>query len=269
MLDSSGASVSGAQVTVTDTGTNLSREVTAGEGGAYLFGELPLGTYKVTAAKAGFKTAVADGIKVATAITQRVDLTLSPGEAKELVEVREAAALVDTVGDTQGGTLDSKQLADLPTNGRDFDKAILLVPGANADAAGITDSPGSFGTFSMNGNRGRSNNYLLDGTDMNDGYRNDPAINQAGVFGTPATLLPLDALAEIPVISGADAQFGRNAGAIVNIVTKSGTNDLHGSVFEDFRNSAMDARNFFNTARDAAESIPQQQLRRRRWAGRS
>jgi len=248
VLDSSGASVSGAQVTVTDTGTNLSRVVTAGEGGAYVFGELPLGTYKVTAAKAGFKTAVADGITVATATVQRVDLTLSPGEAKELVTVRESAALVDTIGDTQGGTLDSKQLADLPTNGRDFDKAILLVPGANADAAGITDSPGSFGTFSMNGNRGRSNNYLLDGTDMNDGYRNDPAINQAGVFGTPATLLPLDALAEIPVISGADAQFGRNAGAIVNIVTKSGTNELHGSVFEDFRNSAMDARNFFNTA---------------------
>ena len=248
VLDSSGASVSDARVTVTDTATNLSREVTSGDGGAFLFGELPLGTYKVSAAKAGFRTAVADGIKVATAITQRVDLTLSPGEAKELVEVREAAALVDTVGDTQGGTLDSKQLAELPTNGRDFDKAILLVPGASADPAGITDSPGSFGTFSMNGNRGRSNNYLLDGTDMNDGYRNDPAINQAGVFGTPATLLPLDALAEIPVISGADAQFGRNAGAIVNIVTKSGTNDFHGSAFEDFRNSAMDARNFFNTS---------------------
>jgi hypothetical protein len=248
VLDSSGASVAGAQVTVTNTDTNLSREVKAGDGGDYLFGELPLGTYKVSAAKAGFKTAVVDGIKVATATIQRADLTLSPGEAKELVEVREAAALVDTIGDTQGGTLDSRQLADLPTNGRDFDKAILLVPGASADPAGITDSPGSFGTFSMNGNRGRSNNYLLDGTDMNDGYRNDPAINQAGVFGTPATLLPLDALAEIPVISGADAQFGRNAGAIVNIVTKSGTNELHGSAFEDFRNSAMDARNFFNTA---------------------
>ena len=247
VLDSSGATVPGAQVTVTDTATNLSRQATAGEGGAYLFGELPLGTYKVSAAKAGFRTAVSDGIAVTTASTQRVDLTLSPGEAKEVVEVRERTALVDTVGDTQGGTLDSRQMADLPINGRDFDKAILLVPGASADPAGITDSPGSFGTFSMNGNRGRSNNYLLDGTDMNDGYRNDPAINQAGVFGTPATLLPLDALAEIPVISGADAQFGRNAGAIVNIVTKSGTNDLHGSAFEYFRNSALDARNFFNT----------------------
>ncbi len=144
VLDSSGASVPGAQVTVTDTATNLSRQATAGEGGAYLFGELPLGTYKVSAAKAGFRTAVADGITVTTASAQRVDLTLSPGEAKELVEVREQAALVDTVGDTQGGTLDSRQLGDLPTNGRDFDKVILLVPGANADAAGITDSPGSF-----------------------------------------------------------------------------------------------------------------------------
>jgi hypothetical protein len=247
VLDSSGAAVPGAEVTVTSTDTNLVRKVTADDAGAYLFGELPLGAYKVAASKQGFRTAVADGIKVATALTQRVDLTLSPGEAHELVEVKEAVALVDTVNDTQGGTLDSVQMADLPINGRDYDKAILLVPGASADPAGITDSPGSFGTFSMNGNRGRSNNYLLDGTDMNDGYRNDPAINQAGVFGTPATLLPLDALAEIPVISGADAQFGRNAGAIVNIVTKSGTNELHGSVFEYFRNSALDARNFFNT----------------------
>ena len=81
VLDSSGASVSGAQVTVTDTATNLSREATSGEGGEFLFGELPLGTYKVSATKAGFRTAVADGIRVATAITQRVDLTLSPGEA--------------------------------------------------------------------------------------------------------------------------------------------------------------------------------------------
>ncbi len=251
VVDSSGGAVQGALVTATDTATNLSRQVTTDDGGAYRFAELPLGSYKVTAARAGFRTAAADGIKLATAATQRVDLTLSPGEARELVEVREQVALVDTVGDAQGGTLNSQQMADLPINGRDFDKAILLVPGASADPAGITDSPGSFGTVAVNGNRGRSNNYLLDGTDMNDGYRNDPAINQAGVFGTPATLLPLDALAEIPVISGADAQYGRNAGAIVNMVTKSGTNDFHGSAFEYFRNSALDARNFFNTVPSA------------------
>lgn len=81
---------------------------------------------------------------------------------------------------------------------------------------------------------------------MNDRFRNLPAINQGGVFGIPATPLPVDALAEVPVISGADAQFGRNSGAIVNLVTKSGTNTVHGSVFEFFRNNDMDARNKFN-----------------------
>lgn len=101
------------------------------------------------------------------------------------------------------------------------------------------------GLFSINGSRGRSNNYLLDGTDMNDGFRNLPAINQGGVFGTPSTILPIDALAEVPIISNGEAQFGRNSGAIVNMVTRSGSNALHGSVYEYFRNNALDARNFF------------------------
>src|SRR5207249_2667627 len=131
-------------------------------------------------------------------------------------------------------------------NGRDYTKLIFLNPGVAGSPDQITDSPGSFGEFSMNGARGRSNNYLLDGTDMNDGYRNDPAINEAGVFGTPATILPIDAVAEVNVISNFQPEYGRNSGAVVNIVTKSGTNTIHGSAAEYFRNSALDARNFFN-----------------------
>ena len=100
----------------------------------------------------------------------------------------------------------------------------------------------------MNGARGRSNNFLLDGTDMNDGYRNDPAINQAGVFGTPATILPVDAVAELAVLSNFAPEYGRNAGGVINIVTKSGTNQIHGTAANYFRNDALDARNFFNTA---------------------
>src|SRR5437660_6019767 len=100
----------------------------------------------------------------------------------------------------------------------------------------------------MNGARGSSNNFSLYGTDMNNQYRNDPAINEAGVFGTPATILPIDAVAELRVLSNFEAEYGRNAGAVINIVTKSGTNDLHGSLIEYFRNSALDARNFFKFA---------------------
>ena len=88
----------------------------------------------------------------------------------------------------------------------------------------------------MNGARGRSNNFLLDGTDMNDGYRNDPAINEAGVSATPATILPIDAISDMNVLSNYEPEYGRNAGAVVNIVTKSGTNEIHGDFFEYFRN---------------------------------
>jgi hypothetical protein len=102
----------------------------------------------------------------------------------------------------------------------------------------------------MNGSRGRANNFLLDGTDMNDGFRNDPAINEAGVFGDPATILPLDAVAELKVISNYEAEYGRNSGAVINIVTKSGTNTLHGSLLEYFRTGKLGARNYFNFAPD-------------------
>ena len=114
----------------------------------------------------------------------------------------------------------------------------------------------------MNGSRGRSNNFLLDGTDMNDGYRNDPAINEAGVFGDPATILPIDAVAELRVLSNYEAEYGRNSGAVVNIVTKSGTNQWHGSALEYYRSGAMGARNYFNIAQPAEKSVHQQPVRR-------
>src|SRR5207302_7762567 len=145
--------------------------------------------------------------------------------------------LVETTSNDLGGVITAQTVENMPVNGRDYTKLIFLNPGVAGSPDQITDSPGSFGEFSMNGARGRSNNYLLDGTDMNDGYRNDPAINEAGVFGTPATILPLDAVAEVNVLSNFQPEYGRSAGAIVNIVTKSGTNVLHGSLIEYFRNN--------------------------------
>ena len=148
---------------------------------------------------------------------------------------------METTNDTLGGMLTQDTVKDLPINGRDYTKLIYLNPGVAGSPDQITDSPGSFGEFSMNGARGRSNNFLLDGTDMNDGYRNNPAINEAGVFATPATILPIDAVSDMHVLSNFEPEYGRNGGAIVNIVTKSGTNALHGSLFEYFRNDALDA----------------------------
>jgi len=247
VTDASGAAIPGAQVTVTTTDTGLTRSAVTGGDGNYFFNELPLAAYKVTATMPGFASRSVGQVQVTVAETRKVDLTLSLGESREVVEVTAEVAVIDATGDTQGGAVGSRQLADLPIDGRDFSKAILLVPGASADPSAVSDSPGSFGTVSVNGNRGRSNNYLLDGTDMNDGFHNNPAINEAGVWGTPGTLLPFEAVAEVAVISGADAEFGRNSGSVVNIVTKSGTNQLHGSAFEFFRNSALDSRNYFNS----------------------
>ena len=151
-------------------------------------------------------------------------------------------------------------MAELPINGRDFTKLLELVPGTTSDPVGSTESAGSYGLFTLNGNRGRSNNYLLDGTDMNDGYRNLPSINQAGVWGCPSTILPVDALAEVPVTGSPEAEFGRSSGATVNIVTKSGSNQIHGSAFEYFRDGAMGARNFFNTADQPKNSFTNHQF---------
>lgn len=245
--DATGGALPGATVTATNVGTGLARTTTTDSVGGYTFAELPLGDYNVAASLTGFQAQTVKGVHIDAASVRRVNLTLGAAGLAENVEVVAGAALVDTTRNTQGGTLQGEQVSELPVNGRDFTKLMALVPGTAADPSSINDSPGSFGLFSANGNRGRSNNYLLDGTDMNDGYRNLPAINQGGVFGTPSTILPVDAVQEFPIMSGAEAEYGRNAGAIVNIVTRSGTNSLRGSVFEYFRDDALGARNYFNT----------------------
>src|ERR1044071_8204284 len=198
---------------------------------------------------------------VEVASERRVDVTLQVGGRDNVVVVA-TNVQVETTTNTLGGTITTKAAEDLPINGRDFTKFLVTVPGATGDPSGATDSPGSFGLFSANGNRGRANNYLLDGTDMNDGYRNLPAINEAGVFGTPATILPIEAISEAAILSNFEAEYGRNSGAIVNIVTKSGTNDFHGSLFEFFRNNKLDARNFFNPKPD-----PETQFRNNQFGG--
>ena len=260
VTDTSGAAVADAKVTVTSVGTGLSRSLQSDSEGNFHFSELPVGNYTVTAVKSGFSTQNVKGVLVTVSADTRADMKLSPGQVQQVVEVNAENPLVDTSSATVGGTIEAQQLESIPVNGRDFTHVMALVAGATADPAGVSESPGSFGYLSVNGNRGRSNNYLLDGTDMNDGYRNDPAVNEGGVFGVPATILPIDALEAIPVISGAEAEYGRNSGGIVNIITKSGTNELHGSVFEYFRNNALDARNFFNARPGAQNSFHNNQF---------
>ena len=247
VTDPTGAVVSGASVMVRNVATGLERTTQTSADGSYSIPELPIGTYTVTVSLAGFETSVTKGVVVDVATDRRVDASLKTGQVSQQVEVSgEELPQVDTTSAELGGTLTSQTIENLPVNGRDYTKLIYLNPGVAGSPDQISDSPGSYGEFSMNGSRGRSNNYLLDGTDMNDGYRNDPAINEAGVFGDPATILPIDAVAELRVLSNYEAEYGRNSGAVVNIVTKSGTNTWHGSALEYLRTGELGARNYFN-----------------------
>src|SRR5205807_8719798 len=196
------------------------------------------------------------GVTVDVAGERRVDAALKTGAVSSRVKVAgDLLPQVETTSAELGGTLTAETIESLPVNGRDYQKLIYLNPGIAGSPDQISDSPGSYGTFSMNGSRGRANNFLLDGTDMNDGYRNDPAINEAGVFGDPATILPLDAVAELRVLANYEAEYGRNSGAVVNIVTKSGTNQWHGSLLEYWRSGQLGARNYFNFAPDPKNSF--------------
>ncbi len=249
VTDPNGAVIPNAIVAAVNIGTALTRSTVTDSDGNYTLTELPTGKYEVRVQADGFQNATVAGVIVEVSSERRVDVQMSLAGVDTVVIVAPIAQ-VETTSNTLGGTISSAQVADLPVNGRDFTKFLTLVPGATGDPSGATDSPGSFGLFSANGNRGRSNNFLLDGTDMNDGYRNLPAINEAGVFGTPATILPVEAIAEAAVLSNFEAEYGRNSGAVINIVTKSGTNEFHGSLFEFFRNNRLDARNFFNPKPD-------------------
>jgi len=247
VTDSTGAAIPGAQVTVSSPSTGLSRTVVANDRGDYVASELPLGIYSITVAKEGFRTTTLTEIPVRVGSPARADAKLAAGTVEQVVQVNADVPLVETASNTTGGTIEAAEAAELPINGRDYTKLLELVPGASSDPVGSTESAGSYGLFSLNGNRGRSNNYLLDGTDMNDGYRNLPSVNQAGVWGCPSTILPVDALAEIPVTGSSEAEFGRSSGATVNIVTKSGTNSFHGGATESYRNDSLSARNYLNT----------------------
>ena len=247
VTDATGAVIAGAKVSVRNLGTGQERSTTTSGDGSYSLPELSIGTYTVTISQTGFQTSVTTGVVVDVATERRVDAALKAGQVSQTVEVSgEQLPQVETTSAELGGTLTAENVESLPVNGRDYTKLIYLNPGVAGSPDQISDSPGSYGTFSMNGSRGRSNNFLLDGTDMNDGYRNDPAINEAGVFGDPATILPIDAVAELRVLSNYESEYGRNSGAVVNIVTKSGTNQFHGSLLEFWRDGSLGARNYFN-----------------------
>jgi hypothetical protein len=192
VTDPSGALVSGAKVTVKNVATGLERSTQTSADGSYSIPELPIGTYTVTITQPGFQTSSTTGVVVDVATERRVDAAMKTGKTSETVEVSgELLPQVETTSAELGGILTEQAIQNVPVNGRDYTKLIYLNPGVAGSPDQISDSPGSFGTFSMNGSRGRSNNFLLDGTDMNDGYRNEFEVNTINHYARIALPRPL------------------------------------------------------------------------------
>lgn len=250
VTDSTGAAVVGAAVTATNIATGLARNATSSSDGSYAIPELPAGEYHVKAASAGLQVAdVRATVAVGTTTTLDLQLRVSSARTEVIVnggDLGAFAPVIETSRDVLGEVVDQKLVTELPLNGRDFGKLVALIPGATVEPSGVAAIQSGFGQFSINGNRDRSNNYTLDGTDNNDPFFNNSALNQTGIGGAPASLLPIDAIEEFNLQSQFPAEYGRNSGSVVNIVTRSGSNKLHGSVFEFLRNDRLDARNYFN-----------------------
>ena len=249
ITDAHGLRVAGAKVIARNLGTSETREVTADADGDYRFLELPAGEYEVTAVAPGLQEARVSRVRVEVGTETIIGVSLSQvKDRQDTVTVVETVPLMETSSTTLSQVVDRQLVQELPLNGRDFGKLVALTPGVTVEGSGVAGSEKGFGQFNINGNRDRSNNYNLDGTDNNDPFFNNSALNQVGITGAPATLLPLDAIQEFSIQSQFGSEYGRNSGSVVNIITRSGTNVLHGSLYEYNRNSAFDARNYFNTA---------------------
>jgi hypothetical protein len=239
VTDSSGAAVAEASVQIENTGTAVSQTLNTDGQGRYNATNLAVGTYKVTASKPGFATVVRTGVNLTVGSSLLEDFTLQVGQSNQTVTVAAEVAQVDTNTSTLANLVETKQMVDLPLNGRNFQQLILLAPGVTVAQTSTTSFYGKGDTYSIAGARPEGAAYLLDGTDITNFF------NHGSGAGSLGTSLGIDAIAEFQTLTNTySAQFGGN-GAVINAVSKSGTNAFHGTAFEFLRNSALDARDFF------------------------
>jgi len=241
--DATGAVLPGVTVTIKHTESGLTRTVDSTENGSYRMPSLPVGPYEVTGEKMGFKQGVRRGINLAVAQEAVVDLTLDVGTLAEQVTVTEEAPLVNTTLSSTAGLITEQQVKDLPLNGRSFDQLLTLNVGISNNTSNIGQGNGWTG-FSVAGKRQETNRFLINGVDWVGGNSTGQFITPSGASGQ---LLGVEAVREYNVLEHTyGAEYGKRAGGQISIVTSSGTNQWHGTVFEYLRNSALDARNFFD-----------------------
>ncbi len=241
--DPTRAVVPGAAVEIRNVDTGATRNVKTDDGGRWREPILPPGNYELRVSATGFTTVLRQGIRLDVGQDATIDVNLEIGRTASEVTVIADAERVNLTSGSVSGLVDQKQMRDLPLNGRSFEQLALLQPGVNAVEVGGNDPVGGrTAKISINGTRPEQSSFLLDGTDINNVYNKTP-----GSVG--GVLLGVEAVLEFQVLTNSySAEFGRSAGGVINAVTRSGKNQVNGSLFEFVRNSKMDAKNFFDPA---------------------
>jgi hypothetical protein len=243
--DQQGNAVSRTTVSARNLETGVIRETTSDDGGSYRISSIPAGSYEVTAVAAGFKTEVQSPVVVTVGGDVSVNLSLTVGAVTEKIEVTAEVPQVDTSSSTLAGFVNSVTIGELPLNGRDWLQLALLQPGVSFNTGQVQDDSrhamrGNGIAMSISGGRVTDNAFRIDGMIVND-YAN------AGPGSTLRVNMGVDAILEFSVLTdNYSAEYGRGSGGVVNAITKSGTNQIHGSAYDFIRNSVLDARNFFD-----------------------
>ncbi len=241
VTDQSGAVVPGALVEIVNAGTAASAKAVSSSAGEFSFQDLPVGIYLINVSAAGFKTEKIQKVPVSAGTTYTLPVKMSIASTGETVEVSADALALDTTSTVETTDIPSETVQNTPMNGRDFTQLIAVTPGY----AGY--SGGGYG--SVNGSRPDMVNWQIEGADNNDVWWNIPAVNQGGVSGIAGITLPLDAIEQMSVVTQAGADTGRNPGATVNLAIKSGTNQLHGTLYYYNRNEALAAQSQLSTVK--------------------
>jgi outer membrane receptor protein involved in Fe transport len=238
VTDQIGGTIAGAKVTLINEATNATREVQTSGSGEYLFLEVPVGSYEVDVNQQGFKKSARKGIVLVLNEIASVDITLQVGSNVDTVEVIGAPPVIDTTSTQLGAVMTDQSVRELPLNARNTYQLLQLQPGVQSQlGADLFYGSSNPGVVSVNGGRGRSNNYMVNGGDGNDIFVNAPAIQPSP-----------DAIEEFRVLTNTfDAEYGRNSGSVVNVVTKAGTNSMHGDFYEFFRNKVLNTKGFFDS----------------------